>query len=209
MKARLMVGAVACALWAGGALAQEDAGRESAGDMRGLTVTLGGGLEGYTGGLAPQVDPGVAYGVTAAIKPSKVLGLELGYSGAVNGIDDAGFAGALGADDPDVVRNGGHAAVTVGLTASPLQPYVLGGIGLSDYNVRGGGEVFGLTDDTVGNVPVGAGVRVHIGDLTADLRGTYNFLFDQELSALAPGGEDPDFAGGGRYNAMLNIGATF
>jgi hypothetical protein len=209
MRASWVVGAVVCTLWAGGALAQEEAGYESAGDMRGLTVTLGGGLEGYTGGLAPRVDPGVAYGVTVAIRPSKVLGLELGYSGAVNNLDDRGRGGVLDVDDPDLVRNGGQAAVTVGLTASPLQPYVLGGIGLSDYNVRGGGELFGLGDDTVGHVPVGAGLRLHVGDLTADLRGTYNLLFDQELSSLEPGGEDPDFAGGGRYSALLNVGATF
>jgi hypothetical protein len=207
MKARWMLGALAGVLWAGGALAQENRGRESGSDMRGLTLMLGGGVEGYSGGLAPRVDPGVTYGVTAALKPSKVLGLELGYSGALNKVDASGLGDSV--DDPDIVRNGGQAAVTVGLTASPVQPYVLGGIGISDYNVRGGAERVGLADDTVGNVPVGAGLRAHIGDLTADLRGTYNFLFDQELTALAPGGEDADFAGGGRYSAMLNIGATF
>lgn len=209
MRASRVAGAVACTLWAGASLAQEDAGYESAGDMRGLSVMLGGGVEGYTGGLAPELNPGVAYGVTAALRPSKVLGLELGYTGAVNDVDEQGLGDVLDVDDPDIVRNGGHTAVTLGLTASPLQPYVLGGIGLSVYNVRGGGELLGLGDDTVGSVPVGAGVRLHLGDLNADLRGTYNFLFDQELSALEPGGEDPDFAGGGRYDALLNIGATF
>jgi hypothetical protein len=175
--------------------------------MRGLTLLLGAGVEGYSGGLAPRVDPGVTYGVTAALKPSKVLGLELAYSGAQNEIDSSGLADTL--DNPDIVRNGGQAAVTVGLTASPWQPYILGGIGISDYNVRGGGELAGFSDDTVGNVPVGVGLRAHLGDFTADLRGTWNFLFDQELSALEPGGEDADFADGGRYSGTLNLGATF
>lgn len=207
MKARWMLGALAGVLWAGGALAQETRGKESGADMRGLTLMLGGGIEGYSGGLAPRVDPGVTYGVTAALKPSKVLGLELAYSGARNQIDAGGLGAAL--DDPDIIRNGGQAAVTVGLTASPLQPYVLGGIGISDYNVRGGAELAGFSDDTVGNVPVGAGLRAHIGSFTADLRGTWNFLFDQELSALAPGGDATDFASGGRYSGTLNLGATF
>jgi hypothetical protein len=173
--------------------------RESDADMRGLTVMLGGGVEGYTGALAPQINPGATYGVTASIKPSKVFGLELGYSGAVNDLD----AGALGVDNgPDLVRNGGQAALTFGLGAAPVQPYVLGGIGFSDYNFRG--EAGAFSDDMVGNVPVGAGLRTHIGDFTFDLRGTHNFLFDQDFA-----GVDDGLNENGRYSGTLNIGGTF
>jgi len=105
-----------------------DVNKESKADMRGLTVMLGGGVEGYTGALAHDINAGATYGVTAAIKPSKVFGLELGYSGAVNDLDGAG----LGVDNgPDLVRNGGQAALTFGLGAAPVQPYVLGGIGFT------------------------------------------------------------------------------
>ena len=44
--------------------------------MRGLTVTLGGGVEGYTQALAPAVSPGPSVGVNANLRPSRVLGLE-------------------------------------------------------------------------------------------------------------------------------------
>jgi hypothetical protein len=176
----------------------EEVKKESNADMRGLTVMLGGGVEGYTGALAPTINPGATYGVTAAIKPSKVLGLELGYSGAVNNLDDAG----LGTDGPDLVRNGGQAALTFGLGAAPVQPYVLGGIGFSDYNFRGSGG--GFSDDMVGNVPVGAGLRTHLGDFTVDLRGNYNFLFDQEFT-----GVDTGLNENGRYSGTLNIGGTW
>lgn len=176
-----------------------DVNKESKADMRGLTVMLGGGVEGYTGALAPEINPGATYGVTAAIKPSKVFGLELGYSGAVNDLDATG----LGVDNgPDLVRNGGQAAVTFGLGAAPVQPYVLGGIGFSDYNFRG--ESAGFSDDMVGNVPVGAGLRSHIGDFTVDLRGNYNFLFDQDFA-----GVDDGLNENGRYSGTLNIGGTF
>lgn len=174
-----------------------DMKKESDADMRGLTVMLGGGVEGYTGALAPEISPGATYGVTAAIKPSKVFGLELGYSGAVNNLDSA-----TGGSGPDLVRNGGQAAVTLGLGAAPVQPYVLGGIGFSDYNVRN--DAAGFSDDTVGNVPVGAGLRTHIGDFTFDLRGNYNFLFDQEFA-----GVDDGLNENGRYSGTLNIGGTF
>jgi hypothetical protein len=96
--------------------------------------------------------------------------------------------------------------------ASEIQPYVLGGVGLSDYNVRGTSA--GFQDDTVGHVPLGAGVRTHIGDFTADARIAYNLLFDQEFASDvpvtgvgAPG--DSSFSEGGSYLGTVNLGLTF
>ncbi len=181
-----------------------DTNKESKADMRGLTVLLGGGVEGYTGALAHDINAGATYGVTAAIKPSKVFGLELGYSGAVNNLDSP-LALDGGGNGPDLVRNGGQAALTFGLGAAPVQPYVLGGIGFSDYNFRNAGAAAaGFADDMVGNVPVGAGLRTHIGSFTADLRANYNFLFDQEFL-----GVDDGINENGRYSWTLNIGGTF
>ena len=178
--------------------------KESKANMRGLTLTVGGGVEGYTGALAPEINPGPAYGVQADIKPSKVFGLELGYSGAVNNLDPR--VGDIGASGPDLVRNGGQAALTFGLAATPVQPYVLGGVGFSDYNFRGAGAAAaGFRDDMVGNVPVGAGLRTHIGDFTADLRANYNFLFDQDFATRVDSGLNEN----GRYSGTLNIGGTF
>ncbi|HET9451412.1 MAG TPA: outer membrane beta-barrel protein, partial [Aggregicoccus sp.] len=176
-------------------------------DMRGLTVTLGGGVEGYTQALAPAVSPGPSVAVNATLRPSKVLGLELGYSGAVNEIkQEDNVSGA------DIVRNGGQAAVTLGLNAASVQPYVLGGIGISSYNVRDESSAR-FQDDTVGSVPVGAGLRTHVGNFTADARVGYNFLFDQEFARNTPtsdvGGDDVEFSKSGRYNATLNFGTTF
>jgi len=178
--------------------------KESSADMRGLTLMVGGGLEGYTGALAPNINPGPAYGVTAALKPSRVFGIELGYSGAVNNLDTA-VGGLVDSDGPDLVRNGGKAVVTLGLSATPVQPYLLGGIGIDDYNFRGAvPAASGFNDDTVGNVPVGAGLRTHIGHFTADLRANYDFLFDQDFMNV-----DDGLNGNGRYAGTLNIGGTF
>lgn len=180
--------------------------KESKADMRGLTVMLGGGVEGYSGALAPRVAPGPAWGVTAALKPSKVLGLELGYNGAANELRNSDANNGA-----DIVRNGGQAVATVGLTAAPVQPYILGGVGVSRYNVRNAGSA-GLRDDTVGAVPAGVGLRTHIGNFTADARGTYNFLFDNQFGGRA-GAEDGTFGfenrDTGRYLGSINIGSTF
>ncbi len=176
--------------------APKDQGQRK-GDMRGLTVLIGGGVEGYTGGRAPEVRPGAALGVTAALKPSKVLGIEVGYSGAVNNLrEDAGGSG------PDIIRNGGQAALTLGLTASPVQPYVLGGIGLNRYNVRNG-DALGFRSDTNANVPVGGGLRTHIGDFTADARINYNFLVNNDFAPVAAD------TWTGRYTGTINLGGTF
>lgn len=183
---------------------QDQKNKESKSDMRGLTFLIGGGVEGYSGSLAPRLAPGPTWGVNAALKPSKVLGIELGYSGATNEVRN-GEAVAGGAD---VIRNGAQAVATLGLGAAPVQPYVLGGIGASRYNIRGGAA--GLRDDTVGNVPVGGGLRTHVGNFTADLRGAYNMLFDNGLGT--PAGDNRfNFENGnsGRWMGTLNIGSTF
>ncbi|WP_233609943.1 hypothetical protein [Corallococcus sp. AB049A] len=179
--------------------------------MRGLTFLVGGGVEGYTSGLRDQIDPGLAYGVTVAIKPTNVLGIELGYTGAISDFNDSRLL-TTDTSGPDIVRNGAQAAVTLGLSATPLQPYVMGGVGLSRYNVRALAP--GFQDDTVGNIPVGAGLRLHIGSFTADARVNYNFLFDQEFALTVPPsdvnlGSDETFSSGGRYVGTINLGATF
>jgi hypothetical protein len=177
-------------------------------DMRGLTVMLGGGVEGYTGDFAPRISPGPSWGVTAALKPSKVLGIELGYSGAVNELRR--FEAAEGAD---LVRNGGQAVATVGLTATPVQPYLLGGIGINKYDVRGNAPSAGFRSDVSGNIPLGGGLRTHIGNFTADARFGYNVLFDNDLVAVGGGtnigGTDTTLGAGGRYSGMLQVGSTF
>jgi hypothetical protein len=176
---------------------EEDEGQRK-GDMRGLSVLVGAGVEGYTGGLAPEINPGATVGVLAGIRPSKVLGLELGYSGAVNNLDaDVGGSG------PDIVRNGAVANLTLGLTAAPVQPYVLGGFGMNWYNVRNGGAL-GFTDDTSSRIPVGVGLRTHIGDFTADARVNYNVLLNEGFAPVAD-----DRLTTGSYQGTLNLGGTF
>jgi hypothetical protein len=172
---------------------------EDKANMRGLTVMLGGGVEGYTGALAPEINPGPSAGVTASIRPSKTFGLELCYSGAINNLDrDVGGTG------PDIVRNGAQAAVTLGLSAAPVQPYVLGGFGMNWYNVRNG-QSLGFRDDTSSKIPVGVGLRTHIGSLTADARVNYNVLLSEDFVPRVANDEITT----GSYNGTINLGGTF
>jgi hypothetical protein len=188
-------------------------------DARGVTVLLGGGVETYSGDLAPQLNAGPTWGVGVALKPVGALGIELGYSGAINSIqgssglvnDDSGTLGSDVDNEADIVRNGGTAIATLGLGPAPFQPYLLGGIGVDWYNVRNAGAGT-FRDDTVGNVPLGLGFRSHIGDFTADLRGVYGVLFNQ---GFAPGegntklGDIGSETPTGRFAGELRLGATF
>ncbi|QRK10485.1 hypothetical protein JQX13_10550 [Archangium violaceum] len=218
MKTVIRIGLCAAALWGGAALAGEDWKQPGAGGSgleqdrsiyraedrgadTGVYVLLGGGTEGYTGTNASALNPGFAYGATVGVKPSRMLGFELNYNGAFNDVDLAGPGGT--ADGADIMRQGGQAAITLGLTTTKLQPYVLGGIGIQNYNVRGTSPVFGFEDDTSGYVPAGVGLRYNIGPLiTADARVDYNIPFAQDF---AP---DND-VGDGRYRALLQLGGTY
>ncbi len=221
MKAFVLSGACAVALWGGAAWAREDdrptSGRSSMDletvefDTRtdradtGVYALVGGGAETYTGQLAPSVNPGFSYGATVGYRPSGFFGVEVGYNGALIDADpgDGGIS-----DGPDIVRNAGQAVVVGNITDTKLQPYVLTGIGLDNFNVRGEarGDALGYDDDTSGYVPAGVGVRYQVGRLiTADARANYNVLFDQDFAptTLEPG------AGDGRLSVMLSLGGTY
>jgi len=103
------------------------------------------------------------------------------------------------------VRNGGQAAVTIGLTPTKLQPYVLAGIGIERFDLQDdGGTAFGFRDDVAGYVPAGVGLRYNMGKLlTADARVDYNIPFEQEFAPV------DNNIGNGRYQALLQLGGTY
>lgn len=184
-------------------------------NVRELSVSAGAGVEGYTLHLASRIDSGVTYGVAVGVLPPPLLGLldvglEAGFSGAVNGLDTR--EPQASADGVELVRHGVHAAATVGLFHSAVRPYVMGGLGLSVYNIRG--AVRGFGDDLVGNVPLGAGLRASYKGLIADARLHYTVLFDQRYATGAPVSNVGEPAAltidkAGRYAGTLNLGVTW
>ena len=104
-----------------------------------------------------------------------------------------------------MVRNGAVANITLGVTATAVQPYVLGGFGMNWYNVRNG-EALGFDDDTSRAVPVGLGLRTQFGAFTADARVNYNFLLSDDF---APARVDNGEFTNGSYQGTINLGGTF
>ncbi len=176
---------------------------EDKNDDKGPYVLLGGGAEGYTGKLAPNLNPGVAYGVHAGIRPLNGLGLELGYNGGLHDVD-VGPGGLR--DGADIARNAGQAAAIIDVPLGNIKPYAMGGIGIENHNVRGaeGVAAGGFRDDTSAFVPTGVGLRLNLTDtITADARATYNIPLGQDFAPFDTG------AGSGRYQGLLQLGGTY
>ena len=168
---------------------------------RGPYVLLGGGAEVYGGTLGSELNPGFAYGATVGVRPTRLLGFELNYNGALTDVARVGPGGA--ANGADIVRNGGQAAITLGLLPTRLQPYLLGGVGIQHYSVHGLTPAYGFVDDTSGYVPAGIGLRYNIGRLlTADARVDYNIPFAQDFG---PSNTAMD----GRFQGLLQLGGTY
>jgi opacity protein-like surface antigen len=176
--------------------------------LGGISVKAGGGLEGYAGQVSNWVNPGVLWGVSAAAQPGRVLGIELGYSGAANELREE-MVGSEPVAGPDVVRNGLSAVATVGLPleAIRLQPYALAGVGVNRFSVRGG-QAAGFRSDTAADIPVGAGLKTRIGNFAADLRVDYNFGIGEQFAPLS----SRSFIGtdsARRYQGLLQVGGAF
>ncbi|MHB8873428.1 MAG: outer membrane beta-barrel protein [Myxococcaceae bacterium] len=204
MKKGLIAGAAALVLWAVPALAQTYEEPRSA-KMKGGIAEVGGGIEAYTGSLAPVINPGPTWAARLGVKPNRILGLELAYTGAVNDLDTDSPTVPSTVSGPDLMRNGGQAVATVGLADIPVQPYLMAGVGLSRYTFRGETPL-GFDDDTTGNIPMGAGIRGHWGSFTADARFGYNVLFSQDFAPAVPGRNSFST---GRWDGTINVGATF
>ncbi|MBI5549612.1 MAG: hypothetical protein HY901_37475 [Deltaproteobacteria bacterium] len=167
---------------------------------KGLTITANGGVEGYMSSLAPRIRAGPSWGVTVGAAPNKIVGLELNYVGANNLVDDpdAPLATATGTR---VVRNGGNVGVRLNMLPTPLYPFVYGGIGISRASMLNDTVGSAYQDDTFGQIPVGAGINYNIGNFIAGARFTYNYLFDDDFSLTADGGN--------LYNGQISFGGTF
>jgi len=178
--------------------------------LEGVSVLLGGGVEGYTGSLSSRLAVGPAWTFILGLHPTSVFGIELGYQGAFQSLKDAG-AGSGTSGRADIVRHAGQANVTFAFGAWQVQPFVLAGVGINHYSVSDEAKAVGFSDGTGGYVPVGGGIRFRLQSVVVDLRGSWQLPFSDPL---APGGTGQDTLGldtGNyrRWNASLSIGGTF
>ena len=196
LLALALSGSPAAVLASEGAIGPEELRRPEPSPVKGAKLSVLGGVEGYSGRLAPRVNPGVAWGVVVGTQPLNRVGVELAYSGASNALTDPRFEGGR------MVRNGVGLNVKFSLTPSRVEPYLYGGIGVSFASISDVPVASGYGDDVFGVVPLGAGVGFHLGTWLLGARGELGFLFAQQLGSTATSGAK-------MWNGRVELGARF
>lgn len=164
----------------------------------GIKVFGDAGVLTYAGEAAGLFDPGARYGVSVGLEPFQAIGLELGYQGAAYTVENEGGT---------VLENGAQALVKVGPKLGAVEPYALGGAAWTRFSATDDAEASGLSDDSFGKIPVGAGVdfTLPVGDnpLVLGARGMYNFVIENEAF------DTPEPRNDDQIGASLVIGGEF
>ena len=145
-------------------------------------------------------------------KPTVVVGIEVAYTGSVDRFDAARLVGSSHTTGASVIRHGAHAAVSVGLTASRFQPYLLAGVGINRYIPIGAGDT-GYRSVANATLPLGVGFRTYfVGRFTLDVRATYSLSFGNNFAGgvgALEGLSNDAVRDIGRWGAMAFFGYTF
>lgn len=172
-------------------------------DRYGIAVSLGGGVEGFTGDtLRNSTDPGGGWNVRLGVGLKSPLSLEAAYIGSAQNIDALGLSGnAL------LVGNGAQADARLNLTGGmAVQPFVFGGAAWKRYQIMN--ETANTSDlvdkDDVIEFPLGVGIGARAAGLDLDLRGEYRIATEADLVSRT----NPD-ARMDRFGVNASIGMAF
>jgi hypothetical protein len=135
----------------------------------GVSVLLGGGPTGFLELDSRQLtDVGGGWDARVTIGTRSVLGVEVGYIGAAQNITAAGLD-----SNAYLLKNGAEAAAHLNILNGPVQPYLLAGVGWTNYRLTN--DSFNNTPipnaDNMAHFPLGVGVGVHLRGLVLDGRG--------------------------------------
>jgi len=119
-----------------------------------VTLDAGLGTSGFTGSLGDKTNPGINWAVRGSYDATKNIGLEVGYLGANNQIDDTRLP--IGRSITTTALSG-DLKLTAPLTAGSVtfKPYLFGGIGGAYYGVSGDTPLYQSDSDL--QFPVGLG----------------------------------------------------
>lgn len=173
-----------------------------------FSVVLQGGASHYTQALASGSDTGASYGVRLGMLPTPMLGLEVGYLGTQNNINESLNLGRLSST---IKTNEGYADVRLNLLPGAFTPYVFGGYGLTWVN---GAANSGIPNKTANTLPFGGGIEANAGTFKIGGRFQYNYLFDRIYTGSnasgTPTGVGADKGGSVDFWAVsLDLGASF
>jgi hypothetical protein len=176
----------------------------------GMAISAGGGVTDFLDNDAEDMtEIGGAWDVRLALGTRSWIGLEAGYIGSMHDI------AALGLDpDAALMSNGLEGLVRVNLGTFAIQPYAVGGVGWSRYElVNDDFNTSSVNDeDDVLTVPVGAGLSTYLGRGEAgafmlDARFTYRAAFREDLLDPGTGNEEQEDLD--NWAATLRLGYEF
>jgi opacity protein-like surface antigen len=166
-----------------------------------FSIVLQGGAAKYNQSLSGS-DVGAAYGARLGFLPTPMLGLELGYLGTQNNINESLSEGRLAST---LKTNGGYADVRLNILPGDVTPYVFGGFG---YTWVSGAEASGVPNTNTGTLPFGGGVEGNIGAFKLGGRFQYNYLFNSintgSNTVSVNKGGNSDF-----WGVTVDLGASF
>lgn len=173
-----------------------------------FSVVLQGGASHYTSSLANGSDTGVAYGARFGILPTPMLGIELGYLGTQNNVQESLSTGRLAST---IKTNEGYGDVRLNILPGALTPYVFGGYGVTWVS---GAAASGIPDRSVNTLPFGGGLEANAGAFKIGGRFQYNYLFDRIYTGTSGNGT-PTTVGANKggnsdfWGVSLDLGASF
>jgi hypothetical protein len=166
-----------------------------------FSIVLQGGAAKYNQSLSGS-DVGAAYGARLGFLPTPMLGLELGYLGTQNNINESLSQGRQAST---LRTNEGYADVRLNILPGAVTPYIFGGYGLTWVN---GAAASGVPNSSTSTLPFGAGLEGNIGAFKLGGRFQYNYLF----SSINTGGSSVSVNKGGNsdfWGVTVDLGASF
>lgn len=162
-----------------------------------MSVAIQGGFAGYTDKIGDATKVGPSWGVRLGTERWGVLGGEVAYEGARNGIEDS---------EGSLYRHSVSAMAKAGLNVTEnVKPFVGVGLGLGYVN-RSDEAQAPYRNDFMQELPLAAGVEYRLGALTAGIRASYSYLFNDEFMEPTPSENNP---AGGLMNTSVTLGGRF
>jgi hypothetical protein len=166
-----------------------------------FSIVAQGGAAKYNQSLSGS-DVGAAYGARLGFLPTPMLGVEVGYLGSQNNINQSLSTGSISST---LKTNEGYGDVRLNILPGSVTPYVFGGYG---YTWVSGASATGVPNSSTSTLPFGGGLEANIGAFKLGGRFQYNYLFN----SINTGGSSVSVNKGGNsdfWTATVDLGASF
>lgn len=178
------------------------------GSRIGMAFTLGAGATGFVDeGARAFVDTGGSWEARMTVGTRLPVAFEGAYIGSAQGMQALGIS-----SDAVLLGNGAEGDARLNFTRSRIQPYIFGGVGWMNYQVRN--TQIATSDlrssDNVLEVPFGVGLSARLGrSFLLDIRGTGRATFDDGLLKNLSAATNSGNANLNNWNAGARLGWEF